>query len=203
MLFIELLEFIADQPKKQKQIKVEYMKKTIIALAVVAGLTLFAGTAKADITYYNTPYTLDANFGTLYFKTDGTTFSVSSSGTYGSDTCLQRIYSSLDFVGDFTSSPLAYGTTIESSSSFSAFSTTTPNDGYYGFRLSLGNGNYDYGWMYLTGSTFTVSSEALNNTPNQSITAGQITAVPEPSTYALCGLGALGLGMAMRRKKTA
>ena len=179
------------------------MKKTILALAVVAGLTLFAGTAKADITYYNTPYTLDANFGTLYFKTDGTTFSVSSSGTYGSDTCLQRIYSSLDFVGDFTSSPLAYGTTIESSSSFSAFSTTTPNDGYYGFRLSLGNGNYDYGWMYLTGSTFTVSSEALNNTPNQSITAGQIAPVPEPSTYALLGMGALGMGMAMRRKKTA
>ena len=30
-----------------------------------------------------------------------------------------------------------------------------------------------------------------------------VAAVPEPSTYALLGMGALGMGMAMRRKKTA
>ena len=90
-----------------------------------------------------------------------------------------------------------------SSSVFNQFVTSTPSDGYYGFELSLGSGNYQYGWLNLTGSTYTVLSEALNTTPNQSITAGQTAAVPEPSTYALFGLGAIGILMVMRRKKAA
>lgn len=179
------------------------MKKTILTLALVAGITSFAGSAKADISYFDTPFTLDQNYGTLYFKTDGTTFSVSSSGTYGLDTGLQNIYSTLNFNGEFTSSPLSFGTTIGSSSSFTQFATSTPIDGYYGFKLSLGSGNYQYGWLNLNGSTYTVLSEALNTTPNQSITAGQTAAVPEPSTYALLGIGAIGMLMVLRRKKTA
>jgi hypothetical protein len=182
------------------------MKKTILALALAAGLTSFAGNAKADISYFNNPFTLDQNYGTLYFKTDGTTFSVSPSGTYGVYTGLQNIYSTLyfnGFNGGFTSQPLSYGTTIGLGSSFSSFQTTSPINGYYGFQLSLGSGNYQYGWLELNGSTYTVLSEALNTTPNQSITAGQTAAVPEPSTYALFGLGAIGMLMVLRKKKTA
>ena len=44
----------------------------------------------------------------------------------------------------------------------------------------------------------------MNTTLNESITAGQTdtAAVPEPSTYALFGIGAIGMLMVRRRKKT-
>lgn len=180
--------------------KITPMKKILLSLLLTAGFTFVIGNAKADISYFNTPFTLDLNFGTLYFTTDGTSFFVSTSGTYGIDTNLQNVYSDLFFDGNFTLSPLALGTPINSTTSFSSSDSTVPLSGYYGFSLNLGGGNYDYGWLNLSGSDYTVLSEALNLTPNQSIQAGQTTAVPEPSSYALFVFGVLALVLVAKRR---
>jgi hypothetical protein len=175
------------------------MKKTILALALLAGLTSFAGNAKADISYFNTPLTLSPAGGSAYFTTDGTSLFVSSSGNYSTNLSLQNYYSTLYFNPSFTTSPVPSGYVISSTSTLTSFNTATPSSGYYGFAINLGSGNYDYGWVNLSGSDYTVLSAALNTTPNQSILAGQ-TAVPEPSSYALLGLGALALVIAARPK---
>lgn len=174
------------------------MKKTILAFTIVVGLTSFIGNANGDISYFNTPLTLSPAGGSAYFTTDGTSLFVSSSGNYSTDLSLQNYYSTLFFNPSFTSSPVPAASVISSNSIFTSFNTATPVSGYYGFAISLGGGNYDYGWMNLSAGDYTVVSAALNTSPNQSILAGQ-TAVPEPSTYVLFGLGALALLIAARR----
>ena len=78
-------------------------------------------------------------------------------------------------------------------------------DGYLGFLSSGTDGdgtNGVYGWIRATwdGTNFQLYSAAYESTPGQSITAG---VVPEPSTTALLGLGALALGAGAVRKQRA
>ncbi len=55
--------------------------------------------------------------------------------------------------------------------------------------------------MDVTGSGMTFGMAGVETTPNLAITAGAV--VPEPSTYALLGIGAMGLLLVLRKKKTA
>ena len=85
-------------------------------------------------------------------------------------------------------------------------STAPPFDGYLGFLSSGTDGNGTngvYGWIKATwdGTNFQFYSAAYESTPGQPIAAG--VGVPEPSTTAVLGLGALALGAGAVRKQRA
>jgi hypothetical protein len=74
---------------------------------------------------------------------------------------------------------------------------------YMGFKTQLGN----YGWLNVTWARatgeFQIYSGAYESVPGVSIAAGAV-AVPEPSTIAMLGAGALAMGAsAIRRHRTA
>ena len=74
---------------------------------------------------------------------------------------------------------------------------------YLGFRTQTGN----YGWLNVTWARatgdFQIYSGAYESVPGVSIAAGAV-AVPEPSTIAMLGAGALAMGAsAIRRHRTA
>jgi hypothetical protein len=82
---------------------------------------------------------------------------------------------------------------------------TSPNFGpgsFMGFRVENTEGDYNYGYFEVTwnnsNNQFQILSGAYESTPNTPI------AVPEPSTIALAGIGALALGAgAIRRSRKA
>jgi hypothetical protein len=82
---------------------------------------------------------------------------------------------------------------------------TSPNFGpgsFMGFRVQNTLGQYNYGYFEVTwnnsNNQFQILSGAYESTPNTPI------AVPEPSTIALAGIGALALGAgAIRRSRKA
>ena len=86
---------------------------------------------------------------------------------------------------------------------------TAPSfDGYLGFLSSPDAGNPGvYGWIKATwdGTNFEFYSAAYESTPGVAIMAGDTGAavVPEPSTMAVFGLGALVLGAGKVRKQRA
>lgn len=72
--------------------------------------------------------------------------------------------------------------------------------GYFGFQY-INESSVYYGYAE-TGVNYWFAPRFLNVSFNT--TEGQsITVIPEPSTYALYGLGAIGMLIALRRKKTA
>ncbi len=197
------------------------MKKTIIALAVVAGLLSSVGTAEADIIYNSNPNFVKNGgfFGTYNMLTNP---SPNGAGFYLIQNAAQSFTfpypgqtpadSKLSAFSDHFFKLTTYGEVISASPSSANQLTLSNGQLYIGFDLidSLNNNSIYYGWMSVSVSgvgtfgnvQFALNSYAYDNT-GASITVGQIAPVPEPSTFALCGLGALGLGMAMRRKKTA
>ena len=89
-------------------------------------------------------------------------------------------------------------------------SAIAPNfDGYLGFLSSGDGGNPGvYGWIKATwdGTNFQFYSAAYESTPGVAIRAGDTgasAAVPEPTTMAVFGLGALVLGAGKVRKQRA
>jgi len=89
------------------------------------------------------------------------------------------------------------------------YSIAAPNfDGYLGFLSSGDGGNPGvYGWIKATwdGTNFQFYSAAYESTPGVAIMAGDtgVAAVPEPTTMAVFGLGALVLGAGKVRKQRA
>ncbi len=83
--------------------------------------------------------------------------------------------------------------------------------GYLGMRFQYNGGDYYYGWLEITaiaadGSSYEIGGFAYNDTPNESITAGQTSdppppssAVPEPASLGMILLGAAGI-YALRRR---
>lgn len=85
--------------------------------------------------------------------------------------------------------------------------------GFAAIRFSLGNNNYDYGWIRMrvddvnpadgTPDTLTIFDYAYDDTPNQAITSGQTTDnVPEPSAAALLALAGAGAAFLRRKRKS-
>ena len=203
------------------------MKKTMIALALAAGLTSFSGSAKADILKlsgaefeslsgalpYSTPSQTD--YWGIAIAFDGTSFnfgryavSVNNNWTINAPDSMDGFSLHANPGYTITSSPIVFGATIDSTLGFthdiygidSSFSNA-----YYGLAYQAG-GDFNYGWLELSynGSDSTLVAGGMKTTLNESITAGQTdtAAVPEPSTYALFGIGAIGMLMVRRRKKT-
>jgi hypothetical protein len=168
------------------------MKKTILALALVAGLTSFAGSAKASPLTWNWIET-GSDLG------DG-------SGTISVNTYYQKDFMFGGFsISDFTGS-------IGGRSLNFQYANLVNFDGNYGFDYYSFTGN-----SQITGGAirFTVDDLSLGiwiqhngtadfYTPPSGNHYGVVTfssqTVPEPSTYALFGLGALALVVVYRRK---
>ena len=88
------------------------------------------------------------------------------------------------------------------------------NQGYIGFRLDQGSGDYNYGWIHVSGFTdgnnpkgeLSIDGWAYESDVNTAILAGQRSgggpsgAVPEPSGLALLACGAAGI-YALRKKR--
>lgn len=77
--------------------------------------------------------------------------------------------------------------------------------GYYGLRIANGSDSF-YGWARVTntgrGGTVTLHDFAINTIANDPITAGEMSAIPEPSTYAaIAGLLAGSAAMLRRRSR--
>ena len=167
------------------------MKKTLLALALVAGLTSFAGNAKADFNYSFTPdYAFGTGWnilspvtGTIFgsFNANGTSFNLTgisaSNGNYSS------LFDNVDY-----NNLSIIGGQIKGQAQAEDFMGTTAN-----ILVDFGGGPYGYQSIYQPTSNYNVYA-------GNGATAATVTSVPEPSTYALFGLGALALVVAYRRK---
>ncbi|HEY1089764.1 MAG TPA: PEP-CTERM sorting domain-containing protein [Burkholderiaceae bacterium] len=110
---------------------------------------------------------------------------------------------------------LAFGALISSAGQFNQFQTVgtafqAEGTNYVGFRFQNEvTGAQNYGWALISsgataGFPASILGYAYENT-GLSITAGQVSAVPEPSTYAMFGLalaGAAGIGSWRRRRQS-
>jgi hypothetical protein len=110
---------------------------------------------------------------------------------------------------------LTAGATVDSSLSWTYTHTLTNSAanlsaGYVGIRWDAGSGNYNYGYaQFSTGaalgslgpSTFTIIGGAFERSLNTAITVANVSAIPEPSTYAaFAGAAVLGLAVWRRRR---
>ena len=198
------------------------MKKTILALALAAGLTSFAGSAKAAVItadlnqFSGSPFSFIGfgyNNGVITSDyNDGIDGSWAPDGVSGKGPfpAIGRIgFNNGQSAGDgyynAGNTPLQYGALIDELLTYQTGGNTGVNastGGYWAARFNDGNGNFNYGYVQVdvTSSGMTFGMAGVETTPNLAITAG---AVPEPSTYALLGIGAIGLLMVLRKKKTA
>ena len=187
------------------------MKKTILALALVAGLTSFAGSAKAAVLTFNWSIAGDGSYGS---STDviGGVLTLNDAGTQATSLYVTsdqggnvHFDSSINFVNYLApwgnNSFTVVNGKITSASFDNANYQGNPNYsvafGYYGNNNSFNSSLYNY-----QSQQFTYFDTVNNSTGINGINFTSAT-VPEPSTYALFGLGALALVIVMRRKKTA
>ena len=198
------------------------MKKTILALALVAGLTSFAGSAKAAVITLNLNQFTDGSSPIGFGYNNGVITSDYNDGIDGSWQPPSFMFPDFSFpargtigiqygqnAGDgyyaSSNTPLQYGDLIDALLSYGTGGNVGVNSstgGYWAARFNAGGGNFNYGYVQVdvTSSGMTFGMAGVETTPNVAITAG---AVPEPSTYALLGIGAIGLLMVLRKKKTA
>jgi hypothetical protein len=167
------------------------MKKTFLAFALVAGLTSFAGNAKADFNYSFTPvYAIGTGWnilspvtGTIFgsLNADGTSFNLTGiSASNG-------IYSSLFDNVTYNNLSIISGIIKGIAQADNSIPTIA------GIVVDFGGGPYAYQSLYIPTSYDGVRA-------GNGVSAATVSNVPEPSTYALFGLGALALVVAYRRK---
>ncbi len=185
------------------------MKKTILALALVAGLTSFAGSAKAD-----------DDFNLMIINDQQGQLSASAQNTIDAINANIASYSLSSLENSFFTYNGAVGQLNADFSNFSnqlnsgymtflvgsdtvqmQIDSTSWNNGIYAMVATINNENI----KDMFRSNFQQASQNLDSTQSsyQASLQSHYAAVPEPSTYALFGIGAIGMLMVMRRKKTA
>ena len=206
------------------------MKKTLLMLALVAGITSFAQNAQAELITIN----IGSSPG---FNIYGIGGGVSDGGfreIVGFPISGNALYLYNDYFGETTgvaSSGLAFatgataatpvkfslGATIDSGSTYMAnttasffkYSDTVSQDfepgSYMGFQTAQGN----YGWLQVTWTASTPSSSeefrilsgAYESRPNVAVLAGATAPIPEPGTWAAMAIFAVGAAFAGWRRR--
>ena len=202
------------------------VKQIALALALVAGLTSFAGNAKADIVFslldINIPSGSSAqgfayNNRVIYadaYQTDGSFGSIYANPPIGffNDNLPAQIYGNgptYNTSGKISASALDLGAVMNNQTEIAGglydFSSVNPIEGssfYYGIRFSNDGSNFYNGWLQAetTSTSITFIAAAVETSANVGIIVG---AVPEPSTYAmaLAGIACGGFSMWRRRKR--
>ena len=194
------------------------MKKPLLSLAIAAALTSLAGSAKADPNplVWNWSYSGGGVTGSGTFEIQSTlTTSVNDGYEIGGYTG----YLVTGATGSFQNSINGFSTTILYVASIDPWKYGNDNlllegslqPDYNGivFRTSDAN-DPNTVWLYQntpTDNTIIVRDNYgyMNDGYGGSVfsVTASTGAVPEPSTYALFGIGAIGMLMVMRRKKTA
>ena len=185
------------------------MKKTILAVALIAVLTSFAANAE-DKDAVNMEY-LDRQLDQLYISAQNTIAAINADiANYSLSSLEQSFFTYNGAIGqlnaDFSnfSNQLysGYITFLVGSDSIGMqIQSTSWDDGNYAMTATINNETTK---AMLT-SNFQQASQNLDSTQSsyQASLQSHYAAVPEPSTYALFGIGAIGLLMVMRRRKTA
>jgi len=201
------------------------MKKTVLALALVAGLTSFAGNAKAQNLIQNgnlTNYTINPGNGRSKqwigyvslndWTVTGPYMNIYSGAGYLGGNSLYMGASSSGGIGDMISQNI--NTTIGVNYELSFYilgGDPNINNLVYadvnGMRVINIVDNNDYpNWTSLSVVfTATTTSTAIDlgsytDANSHQVSNISVTVLPEPSTYALFGIGALALIVAYRRK---
>jgi hypothetical protein len=192
------------------------MKKTLLALALAAGLTSFAGNAKAGLTFnFNMIDDLDpsksVNLNLILNEAGTSATSASITGSTGGI----HFDANRNFVSDAYSNSfsLVNGKITSALFGSSIFNYTSGGSVENMHSLSFQSYSTEYFEMGVVPPNFRYIDSVYDHrvdggsyTQDDSIYAtvgipGQSTAaVPEPSSYALFGLGALALIVAYRRK---
>ena len=194
--------------------------KNILTLIVAAGLTSFAANAKAAVIYSDTPIN-NQNVAGAYITVLGFNSFINLGAypgyndSFSSPGAAYLGWGSSDTHANFVSAQLneSIGSTTSGLNDF--LSLGYNGNQYVGFSFN-NNGTTNYGWLalsvsgvgqypendnFMSNTSVNITSAAYENT-GLSIKAGQTTsAVPEPSTYGLIGIGALGVAFAARRRK--
>jgi hypothetical protein len=205
------------------------MKKTLLMLALAAGITCFAQNAQAAIVNINISPTGFNIGGPNGGVSNGSSASIGNfpiSGNYlFLNNNLFNIYTGLDYIygsfasGDADATPVKFSlnasigdTSIYRSGLMSFFrsgASVSPDFGpgsYMGFKTAQGN----YGWLKVTwtaaSNEFEIFSGAYEDQVGVAILAGAgagpgPAAVPEPGTWAAAALLAGGAGFMRWRKR--
>jgi len=207
------------------------MKKTLLMLALVAGIASFAQNAQAALITINigpTGFDIGGTSGGVEFNNSRSlVFPISGNGLtifngVGNGVIGLEGYDGLTFAAGLspaTPEKFALNGLIGSGSTyvdddrsvfqldFDVYSPRFESGSYMGFKTSQGN----YGWLEVrweppSGSEFQILSGAYWNTPNVAILAGGGAAapIPEPGTWAAMAIFAGGAAFAgWRRRKSA
>jgi hypothetical protein len=195
------------------------VKKTFLILLLAAGSIGLTQQLHAQIIDGTTPYSFSSGEGVVningsnlllenYVGTDGGIYNdwVVEDFSEGGPGQLYLGYATTSAQW-LTGGPITLGTEIGPSGTYGG-NFPTPNssftDLYYGLNYTVSEGDVEYGWAEIsydsTSGNATIVAAALDTNANEQIAAG---AVPEPSTFAIVGLGALILVVATQRKRLA
>jgi hypothetical protein len=198
------------------------MKKTLLMLALVAGITSFAQNATAALIALSpVPDAYGPNQRVLSFNGSSLSFAnwtgdfawqfyVSAGGMGPAGMTISTLFANTVHRFDDSSSLVAGVSSIGPSSTptqFFPFISTSFSNRYFGLIYEAGGGNYNYGWANLSydasSNIATMNSAAMQTTVNQSILVGDgpSAAVPEPGTWAAAALLAGGAGFMRWRKR--
>jgi hypothetical protein len=207
------------------------MKKTLLMLALVAGITSFAQNAQAELITINigsfgigginggvasgtsltindfpisgNSMSINNNLSTFATGLNGITlmFAAGASAATPVNFALNAL---IDGDSDYFASEAGGGSSERSWFKFFAVSPDFGPGSYMGFKTSQGN----YGWLEVTWTAssdeFQILSGGYESRPNVAIRAGGAAPIPEPGTWAAMAIFAGGAAFAgWRRRKSA
>ena len=182
------------------------MKKTFLALALAAGLTSFAGSAKADDDF--NLMIINDQLGQLSASAQNTIDAINANiANYSLSSLENSFFTYNGAVGqlnaDFSnfSNQLVSGYMdflVGANVIQSQIDTTSWNDGINATVATINNETIKNMFTF----NFQQAGQNLDSTQSsyQASLQSHYAAVPEPSTYALFGIGALALVVAYRRR---